>query len=120
MNLRRRLAALERQLIVAPVWLAMPDGTTATIPGSGDYLLHLLVVAAGGVNISAEHAAHLELIRRSTSAVEPGGGRLIEVIRCCVLGPWEECNDTAVIVAGQGIDIQVVNDGSGDSAEIAG
>jgi len=90
MNLRRRLAALEKRLISEPTLLMMPDGSTARIPGRGEYLLKLLVVAARGVNISPEHAAQLDLIRRSTDAIEPGGGRLIEVIRCCVLGPGKE------------------------------
>ena len=89
MNLRRRIAALERRLIVEPVLLMMPDGSTASIPGYCD-LLNLLVVAARGANISPEHAAQLDLIRRSTDAIEAGGGRLIEVIRCCVLGPGKE------------------------------
>jgi hypothetical protein len=89
MNLRRRLAALEKRLISEPTLLIMPDGSTASIPGRSD-LLNLLVVAARGVNISPEHAAQLDLIRRSTDAIEPGGGRLIEVIRCCVLGPGKE------------------------------
>ena len=89
MNLRRRLAALERRLIVAPVLLVMPDGSTASIPGRSD-LLNLLVVAARGVNISPEQATQLDLIRRSTDARQSDGGRLIEVIRCCVLGPGKE------------------------------
>lgn len=51
MNLRRRIAALEKRLIVEPVLLVMPDDSTASIPGRGEYLLNLLVVAARGVNI---------------------------------------------------------------------
>jgi hypothetical protein len=89
-NLRRRIAALERRLIGEPVLLTMPDGRTLSIPGRGDYLLTLLAVAARGENVSPEHAAHLDLIRQSTSAIQSDGGRLIEVIRCCVLGPSEE------------------------------
>jgi len=90
-NLRRRLAALERRLISDPTLLIMPDGSTASIPGHCD-LLNLLVVAARGVNISPRQAAQLDLIRRSTSATQADGGRLIELIRCCVLGPVErEC-----------------------------
>jgi hypothetical protein len=90
-NLRRRIAALERRLISEPILLMMPDDSTASISGHSD-LLNLLVVAAGGANISSEHAARPDLIRRSTDAIEPGGGRLIELIRCCVLGPVErEC-----------------------------
>jgi len=79
-NLLRRLAALERQLISEPVLLTMPDGQTATIPGHGIYLVKLLSDAVRGINISAEQAAELDLIRRSTDAIEPGGGRLVELI----------------------------------------
>jgi hypothetical protein len=89
-NLRRRIAALERRLIVEPILLMMPDNSTASIPGRSDHLLNLLVVAARGVNISPEHAAQLDLIRRSTDAMQPDGGRLVELIRLCVLGPREE------------------------------
>ena len=90
MNLRRRLAALEKRLISEPTLLMMPDGSTARIPGRGEYLLKLFVVAARGANISPEQAAELDLIRRSTGAIEPSGGRLVELIRCCVLGPGKE------------------------------
>jgi hypothetical protein len=89
-NLRRRLAALEKRLISEPTLLMMPDGSTARIPGRGEYLLKLFVVAARGANISAEQVAELDLIRRSTDAIEPSGGRLVELIRCCVLGPGKE------------------------------
>ena len=44
MNLRRRLAALEKRLITEPTLLMMPDGSTARIPGRGEYLLKLFVV----------------------------------------------------------------------------
>jgi hypothetical protein len=89
MNLRRRLAALEKRLISVPT-LVMPDGRTASIPGRCEYLLKLFVVAARGANISPVQAAELDLIRRSTDAIEPGGGRLIELIRCCLLGSGKE------------------------------
>ena len=90
MNLRRRLAALEKVLISEPTSLVMPDGRTARIPGRGEYLLKLFVVAARGANVSPEQAAELDLIRRSTDAIEPSGGRLVELIRCCLLGPGKE------------------------------
>ena len=89
MNLRRRLAALEKRLISEPILLMMPDNSTASIPGRVD-LLNLLVVAARGVDIGPEQAERLDLIRRSTSAIQPDGGRLVELIRCCVLGPVKE------------------------------
>jgi len=89
-NLRRRLAALEKVLISEPTLLMMPDGRTASIPGRGEYLLKLFVVAARGASISPEQAAELDLIRQSTGAIEPSGGRLVELIRCCLLGPGKE------------------------------
>ena len=75
MNLRRRLAALEKRLISEPTLLMMPDGSTARIPGRGEYRLKLFMVAARGANISAEQVAELDLIRRSTDAIEPSGVR---------------------------------------------
>ena len=90
MNIRRRIEALEKRLLSEPTLLFMPDGRTASIPGRSEYLLKLLGVAARGANTSPEQAAQLDLIRRSTGAVEPSGGRLIEVIRCCVRGPEKE------------------------------
>jgi hypothetical protein len=89
-NLRRRLEALEKRLISEPTLLMMPDGSTARIPGRGEYLLKLFVVAARGANISPEQATELDLIRLSTTAIEPSGGRLVELIRCCLLGPGKE------------------------------
>ena len=85
-NLRRRLEALEKRLIRESTLLTMPDGRTASIPGHSD-LLKLLVVATGGATVSPEQQAQLDLIRRSTGAIEPSGGRMIELIRCCLLGP---------------------------------
>ena len=90
MNLRRRLAALEKRLISEPTLLMMPDGRTACIPGHGSYLLKLFVLAVGGANISAEQAAELDLIRRSTDAIEPAGGRMVELIRCFLRGSAKE------------------------------
>ena len=90
MNLRRRLASLEKRLISEPTLLSMPDGRTASIPGRGEYLLKLFVVAARGANISAEQAAELDMIRRSTDAIEPAGGRMVELIRCFLRGSAKE------------------------------
>jgi hypothetical protein len=89
MNLRGRIAALERLLISEPVLLTMPGGQTATIRGHGIYLVKLLSDAVRGTNISAEQAAELDLIRKSTDAVEPGGGRIVELIRIFMNGPAE-------------------------------
>ena len=87
MHLRRRLAALERRLIIEPTLLIMADDKIVRITANSDALLQLLVAAAGAANISSEQAVQLDLIRRSTSAIQPDGGRLVELIRCCLLGP---------------------------------
>ena len=68
------------------------------LPGRSD-LLNLLVVAARGANISPEQAAQLDLIRRSTSAIQSDGGRLIEVIRCCLLGPHDGAGAQEIPIA---------------------
>ena len=68
----------------------MPDGSTASIPGRGENLLRLFQVAVRGDNISPEQAAHLDLIRRSVDAKESGGGRLVELVRCFLVGPAKE------------------------------
>jgi hypothetical protein len=60
-----------------PTLLVMPDGRTASIHGRS-------------ANISPEQATQLDLIRLSTTAIEPSGGRLVELIRCCMLGPGKE------------------------------
>jgi len=89
-NLHRRIATLEKSLISEPTLLVMPDGSTATIPGHCTYLVNLYWSAVSGVGISPKQAAELDLIRKSTNAVEPGGSRIVEMIRCFLLGPAEE------------------------------
>ncbi len=61
-----------------------------TNPERPSPLLKLFVVAARGANISAEQAAELDLIRRSTDAIEPAGGRMVELIRCFLRGSAKE------------------------------
>jgi hypothetical protein len=85
-RLHRRLEALEKELVSEAATLTMPDGSTATIPGSGDYLLRLLGRKFDCADNSREQA-HLDLIRRATGSEEPGGGRMVELIRCVLLGP---------------------------------
>ena len=82
-----------------PTFLIMPDGSTASIPGRSD-LLNLLVVAARGVNISPEQATQLDLIRRSTVRFSRTAGRLVELIRCCLLGPHAGAGIPEIPVAG--------------------
>jgi hypothetical protein len=86
MNLNRRLEALEKELVSESATLTMPDGRTVMIPGRGDYLLRLLGRTFDCADNSREQA-HLDLIRRATSSKEPGGGRMVELIRVMLLGP---------------------------------
>jgi hypothetical protein len=87
MNLQRRLALLEKQILREPTLLTMPDGSTVSIPGRSDYLVRLFVAVIGGETAGPDEARHLDLIRSCTASYEPGGGRLIEVIRCALVGP---------------------------------
>ncbi len=86
-TLYRRLAELEKGYITEPTILTMPDGGIATITGSGDYLLRLMTAAWSGKGVTAEQKAHLELIRQCRSSKEPGGARIVELIRAHLLGP---------------------------------
>jgi hypothetical protein len=90
MKFERRVRALEAKLITDPVVLHFADGSTREMRGRGHFLLQLLCGACGGLELRPEQAAQLELIRQSVAAQEPGGGRMVEVLRCCLQGPAEE------------------------------
>jgi hypothetical protein len=84
-NLRRRLAALEKgispnELIV----LLMPDGRTEMLPGHNDYVLNLLGRALGG-----ERTPEMDLVARSVSSTEPGDAHMIDLVRALLNGPVE-------------------------------
>jgi hypothetical protein len=84
-NLRRRLEALEEQLIIEPILLRMPDGSTQTLPGQNDYVLNLLWRAVRG-----ERTPEMDLVARSTSSSEPGGAHMIDLVRALLNGPVED------------------------------
>lgn len=92
-QMRRRLDALERELIAEPTILMMPDGSTAAIPG-GDYLLRLLGIAVHEKSASPQEAACLDLIRCSTDSKEPGGARIADLVRIFLHGPVESANES--------------------------
>jgi hypothetical protein len=50
--------------------------------GQGDYLKRLLKGVFGRADLSPSQATQLDLIRQAVYAQEPGGGRLIELLRC--------------------------------------
>jgi hypothetical protein len=75
-------------MITDPVILYFADGSTRKIDGRGGYLLSLLIGACGGADLSSGQTANLDLIRKSWYAQEPGGGRMVEMLRA-VLPPEE-------------------------------
>ncbi len=74
-------------MITEPVILYFADGSTRKICGRGDFLLRLFQGACGGQDLSPEQTAHHDLIRQSISAQEPGGGHMVELLRCLLNGP---------------------------------
>ena len=86
MKFDRRIRALEAKMSATPVILHFADGTTRAMCGRTDFLLDLLQ-SIGGEDVSPDHATHLELVRRSVGADEPGGGRMIEMLRALMHDP---------------------------------
>ena len=89
MRVEKRVRALEARYIKDPVVLYFADGSTAEICGHGDFLLRLVADTFSGGELKPEQAKQLDLVRRSVGALEPGGGRLTEVLRCFLEGPVE-------------------------------
>jgi hypothetical protein len=99
MKLERRLKALEARLSAVPVILVFADGGTERITGPRSFLLDLFCASShSGRDLSPTQAKQLDLIRRSVSAQEPGGGHMIELIRLSL--NWRAENDGA---AGDGL-----------------
>jgi len=87
MRFEKRVRALEARFLADPVILYFADGSTREICGRADYLLRLFCDACYGGDLSPTQAAHLDLIRRSTAAQEPGGARMTELVRCALSTP---------------------------------
>ena len=85
MKLLRRLEALEKGIISeSPITLLMPDGRTETLRGGGDYLGDLVSRAGYG-----DREPDVDLLARSVSSTEPGGGRMLELARAILNSPAE-------------------------------
>ena len=96
MRLEKRVRALEARLITDPVVLCFADGSKRELRGRGDFLLRLFHGSCGGVDISPGQAAQWDLIRQSVYAQEPGGGRMVELLRCFLHASAEERGSTSV------------------------
>jgi hypothetical protein len=83
-NLRRRLAALEKNLSsVEIIVLLMPDGRTETLPGHD-------AVGLLGRALDGDRTPEMELIARSVSSTEPDGAHMIDLVRALLNGPVED------------------------------
>jgi hypothetical protein len=83
----RRLDQLEDQLISKPTILHMPKKKKVLITGPKNYLLTLASVCTNRENATKEQVKQLDLIQNCVWAQEPGGSRIIEVIKCFQAGP---------------------------------
>ena len=82
MRFEKRIRALEARMMTDPLILYFADGSTREICGQGDFLLRLFKGVFGRADLSPSQATQLDLIRQAVYAQEPGGGRLIELLRC--------------------------------------
>ena len=90
MRFEKRLRAPEARFLADPVILYFADGSTREICGRADYLLKLFCTACYGGELNPRQAAELDLIRDSVGEGGASCARMIEIIRCFLLGPAEE------------------------------
>jgi hypothetical protein len=72
------------------------------------------------LTVSAQSAGGTLVATVRVGSASPAGGPAITIAASGTGGLYSDTADIATIAAGQGIDIQVVNNGSGNSAQIAG
>ena len=72
------------------------------------------------LTVSTQSAGGTLVATVRIGSASPSGGPTITISASGAGGLYSDTTDTATIAAGQGIDIQVVNNGSGNSAQIAG
>jgi hypothetical protein len=92
MKLKRRIEALESLMLSAPVILHFADGSTKEIRGRRGFLLKLYA-GQSGEELDPEQAEQLELVRRCIRAEEPGGGRLIAMMKALMPEPGDDCRE---------------------------
>lgn len=82
MRLEKRLRALEARLISSPVMLYFADGSTRALCGGSDLLVRQLQTVCRGADLTPGQSAELALIDECVRSEEPGGGRMVELLRC--------------------------------------
>ncbi len=75
-QLQRRLESLEKRHLRDPIVLQMADGRIVTLPNRNGYLFDLALRALRG-----NHSPEMELITQSINSFEPGGSRLLDIVR---------------------------------------
>jgi hypothetical protein len=96
MKLERRISVLEARTLSEPVILRFADGSTRQICGRVDYLMNLFASACGHRDLTCGQSADLDQIRQSVPSEEPGGGHIVNLIRCFLLGPIQPSSVTPV------------------------
>lgn len=81
MKIEKRIRALEARMIADPVILVFEDGRTRKLPG-GNFLRRLLQGVCGITVLGAWERSELEDIRQCAGSKEPGGGHMVELLRC--------------------------------------
>ena len=89
-RVEKGIRALEARMLADPVILYFADGSTREICGRADYLLKLFCTACYGGDLNPRQAAELDLIRDSVGEGGASCARMIEIIRCFLLGPAGE------------------------------
>jgi hypothetical protein len=82
MSIEKRIRALEARMMTGSVILHFRDGSTQPMCGQGDFLVRLIEGVCRRAALSPGKAMQLDLIRQSVYAQEPGGGRMLELLRC--------------------------------------
>jgi hypothetical protein len=85
MRIEKRVRALEDRMIADPVVLLFADGSTTEIPG-GDSLVNLVFDTCLDGDLTSTQTKQLELVRRCLGSTEPGGGHMIDLVRCFLNG----------------------------------
>jgi hypothetical protein len=86
LNLEKRIATLESRMRPDSVILHFADGSTKEIHGPRGFLVKLFAGLSGGA-LDPQQAEQFELVRRCIRAEEPGGGRLIAMLKALMPAP---------------------------------
>ena len=86
MKIENRIRALEAALLTDPVILYFADGSMRELAGGGYHIYELFIDFLQGT-LSPERKEQVEWIRLCTSSLQPGGGHMVDLLRCMLHGP---------------------------------